>query len=145
MEHVLERMLPYMDDCLWINVDRLGAGERSAIEIARFGAQWGVSVMTFASQSKSTNPTLFKDLKAQMYFYMRDMMFMGNLKGLTDRTTKQQLLAVRYEYGNNGAFQIESKKNMKKRGVDSPDRAEALIYAAFDLSSFEPFRLAIGS
>ena len=42
---------------------------------------------------------------------------------------KDQLLATRYEFDSHGAVQIESKKDMKKRGVKSPDELDAVVFA----------------
>ena len=39
-----------------------------------------------------------------------------------------ELCMVMYDYLDNGALKIESKKDMKKRGVSSPNKADALTY-----------------
>ena len=140
-EQVIATMAPYMPNGMswWINIDRLGPGERPAIELKRWAAQWGVPVMAFAAQSKSTNPLIFKDLKSQMYCFFRDLLLTGAITGITDRKTIQQLLSIRYQFAGAGQTQIEGKEKMEKRGVESPDRAEALIFAAFNLVQFQPF------
>ena len=46
-----------------------------------------------------------------------------------------ELRTVVYEFNDNGIRKIESKDSMKKRGVKSPDRADALWYAAMDVSA----------
>jgi len=43
-----------------------------------------------------------------------------------------QLSAPKYTFDSAGRIVIESKDNMKKRGVDSPDRADALCLSYFD-------------
>ena len=52
-----------------------------------------------------------------------------------DRRTAAQLSAPAYRANSGGRIQIESKDEMKRRGVSSPDRAEAVL-----LSLFEPPR-----
>ena len=135
-EQVIATMAPYMPNGMswWINIDRLGPGERPAIELKRWAAQWGVPVMAFAAQSKSTNSLIFKDLKSQMYCFFRDLLITGAITGITDRKTIQQLLSIRYQFAGAGQTQIEGKEKMEKRGVESPDRAEALA-----LVQFQPF------
>ena len=71
---------------------------------------------------------MFKDKKAEAYFQLREYMKAGLVHGIEDDTTKAQLSAIRYREVN-GRIEIESKREAKARGVDSPDRAEALIMA----------------
>ena len=40
-----------------------------------------------------------------------------------------QLLAIRWQTNSRGLIQIESKDDMTRRGVSSPDRADALAMA----------------
>jgi hypothetical protein len=53
----------------------------------------------------------------------------GDLAGLTDEKTIAQLAAMRYQHNARGQVVIESKDDARKRGVRSPDRAEALMLA----------------
>ncbi len=43
-----------------------------------------------------------------------------------------QLASIRYEINPRGQVQIESKDEARKRGIKSPDRAEALMLAFAD-------------
>jgi hypothetical protein len=43
-----------------------------------------------------------------------------------DEELAGQLSAPKYKFDSAGRIVIESKEDMKKRGVDSPDRADAL-------------------
>jgi hypothetical protein len=38
-----------------------------------------------------------------------------------------ELTAARYEYDSKGVLKIESKKDMKKRGLRSPDKADSFL------------------
>jgi hypothetical protein len=51
------------------------------------------------------------------------------LAGLTDQTTLAQLAGIRYGHDNRGKIEIEKKVDARKRGVNSPDRAEAVVLA----------------
>ncbi len=42
-----------------------------------------------------------------------------------------ELTAPKWELTENGKIKIESKKAMKKRGIDSPNLADALIMAYY--------------
>jgi len=56
----------------------------------------------------------------------------GQVSGLNDELAIAQLASLRYEINPRGQVQIESKDQARKRGVRSPDRAEALMLAFAD-------------
>jgi phage terminase large subunit len=58
--------------------------------------------------------------KAREWFQKRDVVF-------NDEATIAELAGPRYDFHMNGRIVVESKKEMKKRGVRSPNRADAFI------------------
>jgi len=54
------------------------------------------------------------------------------LKLDVDRQVLAQLAGPSYKSDSSGRIQIESKADMKKRGVHSPDRAEAILLALYE-------------
>jgi hypothetical protein len=42
-------------------------------------------------------------------------------------------MMLRYKFHSTGSIQIESKDDMKSRGVKSPDSLDAAVYATVDL------------
>ena len=61
----------------------------------------------------------------------------GDLAGLTDERTIAQLAGIRYSHNPRGQVVIESKDDARKRGVKSPDRAEAVMLAFAESRSSE--------
>ncbi len=51
-------------------------------------------------------------------------------KGLLD-----EMMMLRYKFHSTGSIQIESKDEMKSRGVKSPDNLDAAVYASVDLDA----------
>jgi hypothetical protein len=51
----------------------------------------------------------------------------GEVRGLVDELTISQLAGIRYRHNPRGQIQIESKEEARRRGVKSPDRAEATM------------------
>ena len=49
-------------------------------------------------------------------------------------TLQDELMSVEYKLGGSGGLQIESKLDMRKRGLKSPDYADSAIYATADMS-----------
>ena len=59
-----------------------------------------------------------------------------------DRALKGELVAPKYKLESSGKIKVESKDDMKKRGVKSPNKADALCltFAGNDLSRSEDHR-----
>jgi hypothetical protein len=74
----------------------------------------------------------YSNLKAELYWQFRERASSGDLAGLTDEKTIAQLAGIRYSHNSRGQIVIESKQDARKRGVKSPDRAEAVILAFAD-------------
>ena len=71
----------------------------------------------------------FVNSKAEYYWNLRLMVQAGDLLGLTDEKTIGQLTSIKYSHNARGHIEIESKDELRKRGVKSPDRAESLMLA----------------
>ena len=63
-----------------------------------------------------------------MWFGLRRLFADNEISNVTDAVMFKQLAQMKYK-PRNGKLAIESKAEMKSRGIDSPDRAEALCYA----------------
>jgi hypothetical protein len=66
--------------------------------------------------------------KAEAYFRLREMYeqnYIRHLPDALDEETEAQLSAIEFREQLNGRVMIESKEQARKRGVPSPDRAEA--------------------
>jgi hypothetical protein len=89
----------------------------------RFGIQRIRSTPVFVHRQ----PDKFSNLKAELYWNLREHFRESEITGLTDELTIQQLESIRFEYLSRGRVVIESKEDARKRGVSSADRAEALM------------------
>ncbi len=69
----------------------------------------------------------FDNKKAELYWGIRERLQDGEVRGLTDSRTISQLAGIRMETTPKGKTAIESKDSLAKRGVPSPDRAEAFM------------------
>jgi hypothetical protein len=84
----------------------------------------------------------FANQRAEMWWTMREALQPneGGLQELAldiDHKVVQQLSAPSYRTTSSGKIQIESKADMAKRGVGSPDRAEAILLALFEPPTVE--------
>lgn len=78
----------------------------------------------------------FANKKAECYWALREMIVSRELLGLEPMVDGQktklitsQLASIRYKHDSRGRVLIESKEEARKRGVKSPDWAEALMLA----------------
>lgn len=74
--------------------------------------------------NKSRNPLMWGNLRAQIWGAMRDWLKTGTIPN--DRSLKADLTGPTYKPDSKGAIFLESKKDMKSRGLASPDAADAL-------------------
>ena len=112
-------------------MDAIGVGYHFGLELARRGFDTTlVNVGAVAHQ-----PERFQNLKAELYWHVRELAIGGSLSGLSDEWTYEQLASLRYEHTPGGRVAIESKDAMRARGLRSPDRAEAIMLAYAPLAA----------
>lgn len=73
----------------------------------------------------------YNNLTTDMWASMRDLFTNKDIVLEDDEETAAQLSGRKYLMASNGKLQLESKKDMKKRGLPSPDRADALALALY--------------
>lgn len=78
----------------------------------------------------------FADARSEWWWHMREALMGPSGTGddgwidldPDDEDLAAQLMAVKYIINSKGQIRIESKDDMKKRGMPSPDRADAVVY-----------------
>jgi hypothetical protein len=99
-------------------------------EIRKLFAKIEISAVLVGLPPKSAQAKArFLNKKAEFYWGLRDRIEAGELDLVPDALTQQQLMDLRYFNNSRGLLQMESKDDMFKRGLSSPDRAEALMLA----------------
>ena len=117
--------MPFRDRLQTVNVDRVGIGEFFAKHLD----DQGFPVREINVGERSSEPEQFANSKAEYYWGLRTLAETGKISGLTDERTIAQLVGIRYSHNSQGLIVIESKEDARKRGVKSPDRAEAVMLA----------------
>lgn len=77
----------------------------------------------------SHDPERFVNLRAEFYWALRDRFIDGTIQIPQDEDLMAQLANMKFKFTPKGQIQIESKDDMKKRGLPSPDKADALALA----------------
>jgi hypothetical protein len=111
-----------------VNVDVAGLGHYFALALEDAGLPV-VRVNVGESPTDDKAREKYVNLRAQVFWTFREWVAEGMLSGLTDRSAMAQLAGLRYLHDSRGRVQIEKKDDARKRGVKSPDRAEAIALA----------------
>lgn len=120
-----------------VMMDTVGVG----FHLARSIAEQNFEVYGFKAGSQPMDQEQFLNAKAEAYFRLRDMYkadyvshyghdVVSGVEGACwDEDTAAQLSTIEYKELLNGKIMIEPKDQARKRGIASPDRAEAEIMA----------------
>jgi hypothetical protein len=128
-----------------VNIDAIGVGWGVASllqEWAKEGRhQATINAVNVATKADETSK--FANQRAEMWWATRTLLQPDPTTGEQairlniDTRTIAQLTAPTYRANSTGRIQIEAKADMKKRGISSPDRAEALLLAIYQPPAHE--------
>lgn len=109
-----------------IRVDGVGVGGGVVDQLA----EQGYPVLDMQAGAGATDPAIYKNARAEWYWCLRALFEDGAIDlDPNDDELAAQLAALRYKYTSRGQLLIESKDDMRKRGMPSPDRADAVMLA----------------
>lgn len=94
------------------------------------------SVIAMRGSSASPNHERWVNGRAYWFDDLRERMFNRKIDiDPTDENLENELEQIQYHFKNRySSLQIESKEDMEKRGLKSPDFADAAVYAAADMT-----------
>lgn len=118
-------------DLLVIDATGLGGGVVDGLRDLNLGKKY--QVLEYYASGATTDRRSYTNARAQHYFALKSLMHGGKVDlDPTDTVLFEELRGIVYEYDTKGAKKIESKDDMRKRGMKSPDYADAVIYATAD-------------
>lgn len=128
--HVIEAIEEYKPAAVFIDEGGLGAGIVDRLKEQRYkikGVNFGW---------KSGKPAMYGNKRAEMWGSMREWLRSASIPN--DRFLKSDLISPMMKPDSKGAIYLESKKDMKARGLASPDAADAIALTfAFPVASRE--------
>jgi hypothetical protein len=116
--HVIEAIEEYKPALVVIDEGGLGAGIVDRLKEQRYkikGVNFG---------NKSSNPVMYGNKRAEMWGKMKDWLKTASIP--LDRFLKTDLISPMMKPDSKGTIFLESKKDMKARGLASPDAADAI-------------------
>ena len=106
-----------------IFVDAIGLGAGVADRLRELGLPaYAINV----SESPAMGDT-YLNLRAELWYKAKGWLEGRDVRLPKDDRLKAELTTLRYTYTSSGKVKIESKKDLKKRGVASPDAADAFV------------------
>ena len=110
-----------------IRIDAIGVGASVLDSIYNFVPPT-ISVVGIHGNAKSGDSTKWYNYRAAMYDQFAKAVADGRVYLPDDDELHNEIASIKYEY-RGSALLIESKENMRKRGIKSPDVLDAIIYA----------------
>lgn len=112
-----------------IDVGNMGAGvvDQLREKVKKYGLRCKVQEIGFGDKGDDHN----YNMTAVMWRNIRDLLKEG-LDLIEDEKIKGQLTNRKYTFTSDGKLKMERKEHMKARGLDSPDRADALGLAFYE-------------
>jgi phage terminase large subunit len=111
------------------DADGVGAGVIAEADLIRSRMiRWGGQVMPFRGGLHVEGR--FRNVRSMWWWALRRRLEHGEISiRFRDAKLEAQLTQMRYTITNTGDIKVESKEEMKKRNLDSPDRGDSLMYA----------------
>jgi hypothetical protein len=94
----------------------------------------GINAGSAASKKKASER--FFNLRAELYWNLRTLFNEGHIAIDGDQDMQKQLSHIKYSIDSHGRICVETKEELKKRGLQSPDEADALMLACAPSSLF---------
>lgn len=110
-------------------VDTIGVGAGVADRLSELG----YDVVQFNAAAAASEPTRFKNARAEAYWIFRELMEEGLIDlDPADEDLANELQAIHWSIDSGGRIQIEKKDDIRKRIGRSPDRADAAVMSVYN-------------
>ena len=115
----------FQPDCIFVDGVGIGAGVVDRLR------QLGFNVVDVQAGATASNKQLYANKRAEMWTNMRSWLEAGAALP-HDTELEAELSSIEYGFTPTGAYLLEKKQDMKRRGLSSPDCADslALTFAA---------------
>lgn len=130
----LQRKEQHRLEAVVVDTFGIGADLGMALSAAQF------PVYGFNGGHPPVDRSRFLNVKAEAYWHLRGLYrrdLISHRDGTVDEDTQAQFSTIEYREVGRGLIQIETKDEARKRGVNSPDRAEAEIMAFYQIVHIE--------
>lgn len=117
-----------------VKVDAVGVGGGVYDELD----EQGYNVVEMSAGGAPSDPDRFVMARDQWYWRLRTMLEAGTVDLPEDARLYRELTAIRWKPDSRGRVRVESKDDMRKRGLGSPDKADAVVMALAEDYGYVP-------
>lgn len=131
----LMELYPTFEDYVYVKIDDTGVGGGVSDRLKEVKEEEGLDKMlvipvNFAKKApKAKSARFYDDIVTWMWATVRDLMEAKEVKLPDDSILIGEFSTRKYHFLSNGKQRLESKDDLKKRGLNSPDRADAVALA----------------
>lgn len=98
----------------------------------------GYDVISFVSSQRANRPDKFQNRRAELFWQFRVDLENGEIDlDPEDEKLHNELMSIKWGLTSTGKIYIESKEDMRDRGVPSPDRADAAVYSTAGVTTYQ--------
>lgn len=115
-----------------IHIDTVGLGAGVYDYLKRIGRR----VVPMEASRAADEPETHANARAQWYWRLRQRFQEGRIAVAEDDELRAQLSSITYTYDAKDRILIRSKEDMRRHGLPSPDRADALMLAFAEADTF---------
>jgi hypothetical protein len=122
-----------------VKVDTIGLGWGVVSLLQRWGdeGRHKSQIVPVNVAERAKDPQKFRNIRSELWWNGRGLLQpreggTSELRLEVDRKVMTQLAGPTFKSDSAGRIQIETKQEMKRRGVSSPDRAEAILLAVYE-------------
>lgn len=112
-----------------IDDDGVGGGVTDRLREIVYEEGLYIDVIDCHNGAKAESDEKYFNWGSESWATLRDYLHDGDIQIPNDEDLVGQLTTRKYRVTSKGKIQLESKEEMKKRGLRSPDRADALVLA----------------
>lgn len=124
---VIPEALQNSEKLMQITVDDTGVGGGITDRLRELGYPTiGINFANFP-----TDRIHFANIRSEMYWNMRELFRTNEIAVPNNVTLMSQLSALKYKIDLKGRIVVETKDDLKKRGLKSPDEADAVALAIY--------------
>lgn len=117
-----------------VRIDGAGLGGPIVDMVVSLNQHNEYVVLEMKGSAASPDKRKWYNIRAWWYDGFRAMLAAGKIDlDPEDAKLVDELLSIQYKFSPSGALLIESKDDMRKRGIHSPDYADAAVYAMADM------------
>ena len=120
-------------------IDEIGIGAGVIDRLKEQG--FGIHSINVSKPPINDEKRLYANRRAQTYWQLRELFEQRQIRIPNHPQLLGQLAALRYTYDSSGRLLIESKEQIRRRGLPSPDHADALMLSYAQPPAQNPPRL----